>query len=104
MIKPIYLILFLQSAQRSYFYLVRLQNGEKQTGLQWSSWFETVPESPSANIRSSIASYLSVFSYSGEEVIKSRSIPPSPSPGRSFSTIPRSKSDEANIGTFISFI
>jgi len=90
-------------------YVERLQNGEKTSDLVWNSWFETVPDSPSPNIRASIASYLSVFSYSptSEEILRSqslafspsisRSIPPSPSATRT-QTIPRSRSDEHNVG------
>ena len=55
-------------------------------------------------MRSSIASYLSVFSYQPNDDqnpnYKSKSIPPSPAPARSVSTIPRSRSDEANVGMY----
>ena len=93
--------------------LERLQNGERMNDLNWTSWEESVPESPTAysQARLSIASYLSLFSGSSTEdllsaVISSggvlsqvvnRSMPPSPQAPRS-STIPRSKSDEANVG------
>ncbi|XP_066932185.1 kinase suppressor of Ras 1-like isoform X2 [Clytia hemisphaerica] len=84
-------------------YVVRLQNGEKRSELPWNSqWHEMAPDSP-ASVRSSIASvgHLSVFNYGPNEDLsnfKSRSIPPSPSPARSVSSIPRSRSDDANVG------
>lgn len=91
-----------------YFVKVRLQNGEKRSDLQWASWDDTVPDSPSPSVRSSIASFLSVFSYTQTNdegnICKSRSIPPSPSPARSFSSIPRSRSDDANVGKAYVFI
>ena len=65
------------------------------------------PDSP-ASVRSSIASvgHLSVFNYGPNEDLnnfKSRSIPPSPSPVRSVSSIPRSRSDDANVGMYSAF-
>ena len=84
---------------------VRLQNGEKRSDLQWASWDDTVPDSPSPSVRSSIASFLSVFSYTGndEAIYKSRSIPPSPSPARSIN-MTRSRSDDANVGRWSIFL
>ncbi|XP_057295480.1 kinase suppressor of Ras 1-like isoform X1 [Hydractinia symbiolongicarpus] len=88
-------------------YVEKLQSGGKTSDLHWSSWFDTVPESPSPNIRASIASYLSLFSYSptSDDVLRQLfplslggSIPPSPNPCRNALTIPRSNSEDANVG------
>ena len=92
----------------------RLKNGEKASDLVWESWYDTLPEPLSVDSRSSIASYLSVFSSTSEEVtspqtkslslpyssrLESRSIPPSPTfPQKIPVSITRSKSDEANLG------
>ena len=86
------------------FFSVRLQNGEKRSELKWVSWFDTVPDSPSPSVRSSIASHLSVFAYNTPNddllsIYKSRSIPPSPSSVRSHSTtLPQGHLEEAHVG------
>lgn len=98
-------------------YVGRLLNGEKWNDLQWSSWSDTLPDTPPPDVRSPILNYLQEYeppvneeliatkSWRDQQAGGSRSIPQSPTASRRHqsvsslsSVIPRSQSDDANIG------
>lgn len=74
-------------------------NGEKHGELHWQSWFDTLPESPSRDIRVPIANYLQEFNVPIEIRIGGAPTfqqPPSAKPLPPTTNIPRSQSDEMN--------
>ncbi|XP_047141650.1 kinase suppressor of Ras 1 isoform X1 [Hydra vulgaris] len=82
----------------------RLQSGDKNVDLKWSGWYDTVNESHSSSILTSIATYVAAISdstFTSENVNPtSRSKPPSPNPIRRLTSanyLPHSKSDDGNI-------